>query len=125
MWTIAWAAAPHRLVDNVVGFLSGNRLAFRVHLGKILPERPDDLLASLIGYGEWLESLNADSFLLRNGPPEQAFDCHLLIGREVFHVTDHVLPTSTFPSLSIFSLKNEPGEQIYFSYKMSLETGAN
>jgi hypothetical protein len=48
VWTIAWAAAPHRLVDDVAGFRIGNGLAFRVHLGKILAERPDDLLASLI-----------------------------------------------------------------------------
>jgi hypothetical protein len=42
---MAWAAIPHRLVDDVVGFPSRNRLVFRVHLGKILPERPNDLLA--------------------------------------------------------------------------------
>jgi hypothetical protein len=35
--------------------------------------------------------------LLRYGPPEQAFDRHFLIGREVFHVTDHMLPTNAFP----------------------------
>jgi hypothetical protein len=80
VWTIAWATVPHRLVDNVVGFPSGNRLAFRVYLGKMLPERPDDLLASLIGYGGWLESPNAHGLLLQYGPPEQAFDCHRLPG---------------------------------------------
>jgi hypothetical protein len=91
-WTIARAAVAHRLVDDAIGFLRRNRLAFRVHLGKILLERGDDLLASLIGYGGWLESPNAYGFLLRNRPPEQAFDRHSLVWREVFHVTDHKLP---------------------------------
>jgi hypothetical protein len=66
---MAWAAVPHRLVDDVAGFPIGNGLAFRVHLGKILAERADDLLASLIGYGGWLESLNAHGLLLQYGPP--------------------------------------------------------
>ncbi|MGD0774586.1 MAG: hypothetical protein ABSC05_17375 [Candidatus Solibacter sp.] len=96
MWTIPRAAVPHRLVDDFVGFLSGNRLAFHVHFRKILPKRLDDLVASLIGYGRRLESLNAHSLLLRYGPAEQAFDCHLLVSREVFHVTDHMLPTNAF-----------------------------
>src|SRR5471032_3213384 len=96
VWTRARAAVPHRLVDDVVGFLSGDRLAFRIHFREVLTERFGDLLASLIGYGGWRKSLNAHGLMLRYGPPEQAFDCRLLVGREVFHVTDHMLPTNTF-----------------------------
>ena len=96
MWTIAWAVAPHRVVDDVAGFPIGNGLAFRVHLGKILPESPNDLVASLIGHGGWLESLNAHGLLLQYGPPEQAFDRHFLVGREIFHVANHMLPTRAF-----------------------------
>jgi hypothetical protein len=52
-------------------------------------------LASLIGYGGWLEGLNAHGLLLRYGSPRQAFDCHILVGREVFYVLQDELPPTT------------------------------